>query len=343
MQIGSGDFTFEWIEDFAEVPYPEDAARGWAHHGIAFSSAGEGAAGAGGTLLTFHPARSTVLELTTDGRLVRQMDVPLAEAHGVTICSDGERQCLWFADNGRKRQPDRDYEYIWGPKAGHTVKMSLSGKIEMELVAPDLPVYKPGTFSPTQVAVWQKADGGNDDVWVTDGYGQSQIHRFTASGGYVSSINGNEGDAGAFNTPHAIWIDTRKDEPELYIADRANGRVQVYSLDGRFKRSFGEDFLITPSAFAPYGDFLVIAELNARLTIVDGEDRLVTYLGDNHEVATEPGWPNMLDARGVPTRTNRLRAGVFNSPHGLATDDAGNIYVSEWLIGGRYIKLEKVA
>jgi hypothetical protein len=74
---------------------------------------------------------------------------------------------------------------------------------------------------------------------VTDGYGQNHIHRFTASGEYVSSINGNEGRAGAFNRPHAIWIDTRKSEPELYIADRASGQVQVYSLEGEFKRSFG--------------------------------------------------------------------------------------------------------
>lgn len=334
MQIGSGEFTFEWMEDFAKIPYPDDAARGWAHHGIARA--------ANGNLLTFHPARSTVLELTTDGTLVRQMDVPLSEAHGVTICTDGTTECIWFADNGRKRQPDRDYEYIWGPKAGHTVKMSLDGKVEMELIAPDLPIYNPGTFSPTQVAVWQKVVGGNDDVWVTDGYGQNHIHRFTSSGEYVSSINGNEGDAGAFSTPHAIWIDTRKSEPELYIADRANGQVQVYSLEGEFKRSFGKDFMITPSAFAPYGEFLIIAELNARLTIVDADDRLVTHLGDNHEVASEPGWPNMLDSNNVPARTDRLRTGLFNSPHGLATDEEGNIYVSEWLIGGRYIKLAKV-
>lgn len=334
MLIGSGDLRFEWIEDFAEIPRPEEAARGWAHHGIARSKRD--------TLLTFHPALPTVLELSLDGKLLRSWDVPLAEAHGVTICSDGVDECLWFADNGRKRNPDKDYEYTWGPKAGHTVKMSMDGESRMELVAPELPIYNPGMFSPTQVAVWKTEDGGNGDVWVTDGYGQSHIHRFTSAGEYVSSINGSEGGAGAFSCPHFIWIDTRKSEPELYIADRANGRVQVYDLDGKFKRSFGEDFFITPSAIAPYGDMTVIAELNARLTIIDAEDRLVTYLGDNHEVAKEPGWPNMLGPDGVPTRTNRLREGVFNSPHGLATDDDGAIYVSEWLIGGRYIKLEKV-
>ncbi len=30
----------------------------------------------------------------------------------------------------------------------------------------------------------------------------------------------------------------------------------------------------------------------------------------------------------------------FNSPHSLAADANGNLYVSEWLIGGRYTKLK---
>ena len=334
MQVGSGEFVYEWIEDFAEIPDPDSAARGWAHHGITRNS--------DGNLLTFHPANPTVLELTTDGTLVRTWELPIREAHGMTICTDGERECLWFADNGRKREPDHDYEYIWGPKAGHTIKTTLDGTIEMELVAPDLPIYNPGVFSPTQVAIYQKQAGGDDDVWITDGYGQNYVHRFTSDGTYISSINGNEGEAGAFSCPHAIWIDTRKPDPELYIADRSNARVQVYDLDGSFKRSFGGGFLISPSAFAPYGDYMVVAELHARLAVLDGDDQLVTYLGDNHQVGDQPGWPNMLDAAGVPTRTNRLKTGLFNSPHGLATDDAGNIYVSEWLIGGRYIKLTRV-
>ena len=83
------------------------------------------------------------------------------------------------------------------------------------------------------------------------------------------------------------------------------------------------------------------AENCSRLAILDLDDRLVTYLGGNRAVASEPGWPNRLDDAGRPARTNRLKQGLFNSPHGLATDDAGNIYVSEWLIGGRFIKLRK--
>ena len=334
MRIGSGEFTYEWIEDFAEIPDREAAKRGWAHHGMALT--------ASGTLVTFHPANPTVLELSRDGALLRRWDLPIREAHGITICSDGSKECLWVADIGRKRDPDQGYDFNWGPKAGHVIKTALDGMTEMELVLPELPIYKPGTYSPTQVAVYASGDGGDDDVWVTDGYGQNHIHRFTKGGEYVASINGDEGKAGAFACPHAIWIDTRKAEPELYIADRSNARIQVYDLEGRYKRSFGSDFLISPTAFARVGEHLVVAELHARLAVLDLDDKLVMYLGDNHEVGDEPGWPNMLDGDGVPMRTNRLRPGKFNGPHALAADAEGNLYVSEWLIGGRYIKLAKV-
>ena len=333
MQIGGGEFTYEWIEDFAEIPDPEEAARGWAHPGMTSSPAG--------TILTFHPGLPKVLELSPDGALLGSWDVPLTEGHGMTIGSDGTQPCLWIADPGSKRDPGQGYE---GPLQGppHTVKTDLNGNVLAEMAAPEIPDYQEGPFAPTQPAVFDEALGGNGDVWITDGYGQSKIHRYTRGGSYVQTINGEEGQTGAFKTPHAIHIDTRGSEPELVIADRANDRIQVYDLDGRYKRGFGADFLHHPAAFAPLGDYLAVAELHARVTILDGDDQPAAFLGDNFPVIKEPGWPNMLDADGKIVRTNRLQPGLFNGPHGIASDPDGNVYVAEWLIGGRYIKLARV-
>ena len=119
----------------------------------------------------------------------------------------------------------------------------------------------------------------------------------------------------------------------MYIADRANRRIQVYDLEGKFKRAFGSEFLTSPSAFVAVGDLLIVAELRARLALLDLDDNLVGYLGDNTTVAEVEGWPN------VPSHL--VEPGKFNSPHGIATDERGNIYVAEWLIGGRFTKLVK--
>ena len=86
---------------------------------------------------------------------------------------------------------------------------------------------------------------------------------------------------------------------------------------------------------------LVIAELRARVTLLDIDDRPVAYLGANEQVCDDPGWPNNEDENGNKVRPRVLTQGKFNSPHGMAVDAAGNVYIAEWLIGGRFIKLAK--
>jgi len=336
MRTGSGEHTYEWIEPWANLPESDAVRQGWAHPGVAVTG--------GGNVVTFHPGEPSVLVFNTDGALLHTIETGLGEGHGITVTQEGEREYLWIADPGSKRRRIGS-ELEQSSHTGQVVKFTMDGQPVLTLDRPDLPVYGQGTYAPTSVAVNEERFGGNGDVWVADGYGQSQVHRysqFNKRGEYLKSITGAEGSAGNFATPHGIWFDTRKTEPELYVADRGNRRVQVYDADGHFKRAFGTDFLTSPSGFARDGDHVIIAELRARLAVVDADDRLVCYLGQNESVCVEDGWPNMMDERGVPTRTNRLQPGKFNSPHGMATDPYGNIYVAEWLIGGRFIKLAKV-
>ncbi len=338
MRIGSGDHVFEWIDNWPRIPESPSAHVGWAHPGMATTAAGE--------LITCHPSEPTILIFDREGVLVRALETALAEAHGITLVTEDATEYLWVADPGSKRRPELAYEYGTAPQNGQAVKMTLDGQVVARIERPDLPIYQTGRFSPTCVAVNEERHGGNGDVWVADGYGESLVHRysrFNKRGDYLGTLRGGDAPGGAFATPHGLWFDTRKAEPELYVADRSNRRIQVFDPEGQFKRSFGEDFLSSPSAFALLDDdTLVVAELRARLALVDRDDRLIGYLGADEAVCDRPGWPNAKNAAGEPIRPPSLAAAKFNSPHGLTADQDGTLYVAEWLIGGRYTKLQRL-
>jgi hypothetical protein len=335
MLVSAGDNgpRYEWLEDWAEVPQPEQAKVGWAHHDLAITRSGE--------VVGFHPERPEVVMFDHDGRLTRSWPVGLKEGHGITLVEEDGEERLWLADPGSKmrKASDSSYKPDKAPEQGQVAKFDLDGEELARLARPPHPAYSAGTFAPTSVVVNETRLGGNGDIWVADGYGESLVHRYRADGAYMATLTGEEGEAGRFNCPHGLFVDRRHGSPELWVADRGNARVQVYDLEGRWLRTVGEGFLSSPSAFALNGSSVIIGELRARLAIVDLDDRLVGYVGQNSEVCGLPGWPNGLGADEHPVRNPQLSPGRFNSPHGLATDGNGNVYVAEWLIGGRMIKL----
>lgn len=316
MQIGTGDHTYEWSEKWAQIPDTTSAREGWAHHGIVVSKTGN--------VISFHQSDPTVLTFDPRGTLIGSWEATIQNAHGMTLVEEGGEEFLWMADN----------------LSAQVVKTTLDGQVVMSIERPDLEVYQEGRYSPTDVAVNEERNGGNGDIVVTDGYGSSYIHLYDRQGKHVRSFDGSEGGGGRFATPHGVWIDNRKADPELYIADRSNGQVQVYGLDGGFRRAFGtgpgQDWLHSPSGFAAWGEYLIVAELRgSRVTLLDGDDAPVAYLGENTGAfMLNEGWPN------VPHHT--LEPGRFNSPHGIASDQNGDIFVAEWLVGGRINKLKRL-
>lgn len=236
-------------------------------------------------------------------------------AHGLTLVEEGNEEFLWLTDEHK----------------GVVEKTALDGTVRQSIDAPEYAQRE--KYAPTWVAVNEVRHGGNGDIWVADGYGSGRVNRYSAAGEFLSSLDGAEG-AGRFACPHGIWFDRRKRPMELYVADRGNRRVQVFDGEGRYLRSFGESFLTSPDCFALDGDTVVIPELLGRVTVVDADDRLLYHLGENEKTGKDkaPEWPN----------ANPIVPGLFNSPHGAAVDAFGNIFVVEWRIGGRVVKLERV-
>jgi DNA-binding beta-propeller fold protein YncE len=71
----------------------------------------------------------------------------------------------------------------------------------------------------------------NSDIYVTDGYRNARVHRFTRDGRLVKSWGAPGHGEGQFHLPHSIAFDP---DGKLYVADRANKRIQIFSPDGEF-------------------------------------------------------------------------------------------------------------
>jgi len=297
--------TFNWHEHWATIPFPANVEHQGRTHGIAVAR--------NGNVYVFHQAEPAVLVFGADGQLLESWG-NYPGAHGLTLVEEDGEEFFWLTDQERLV----------------VEKTTLDGRVVRLIKVPDSNAHDP--CIPTWVAVNEKRYGGNGDVWVADGYGSSLVHRFDSEGKYISTLDGTEG-AGRFACPHGIWFDFRKRPMELYVADRGNHRVQVYDADGRFQRSFGEDFLTSPDGFVSDGNLVVVPELLGRVTILDADDKLLCHMGNNENICKDPAWPD-----GTP-----LAAGSFNSPHGATTDESGSLFVVEWRDGGRIIKLEKLS
>ena len=320
-----GEYEYRWEELVLETS-PSD---GWAHHGVAVL-------GDGG-IVVCAPDQAVLIILDSSGRERSRAEIDLVEMHGIRATSTVRGEpLLWVADNGHRFLPGRPC-YVASVRPGRVVALGLDGKVRRELVPPALEVYEHALWSPCAAAVDEEVYGGSGDIWVADGYGKSLLHRFSAAGQLMATLDGSESGT-PFNTPHDVIIDRRRAEPELYVADRGNRRLVVFDLEGRFRRQIGSGELTSPSGLATSGDLLFVSELYGRLATFDLSDGVVGVLGthDDHE---RPGWPNDLDDTGNLVPVRGLAQDAFNSPHGLATDTRGAIYVSEWLIGGRLVRL----
>ena len=83
------------------------------------------------------------------------------------------------------------------------------------------------------------------EMFMSDGYGNARVHKFSADGKYLFSW-GEPGTApGQFNLPHGVWIDRRG---RLLVADHENDRVQVFDQNGKLLTVWPTE-LIGPAFF----------------------------------------------------------------------------------------------
>jgi DNA-binding beta-propeller fold protein YncE len=301
MNLGQGSYTYEWDGNWAKLP----AGKSFGYtHGIR--------ADVKDNIYVFNQSKDAICTFDKDGNFIRSWGEKYAKgAHGLFLSTEKEGQFLYLAD----------YELQ------EVAKYTLDGKEVLQFkIPPREDIYMGKPYKPTDTCV-----APNGDVYIFDGYGTPYVHRYDKGGKYIQSIGGPGNGAGQLSCPHGGWVDTRRGDPELYVADRGNNRIQVFSLDGKHKR-FIKDEQDMPCNFFEFKGDLYIPDLHSRVTILDKNDKFVVHLGSNKEAWNTTGWPNIQD---------KLQEGKFNSPHNLGVDSQGNIYVAEWISTGRVTKLKR--
>ena len=118
---------------------------------------------------------------------------------------------------------------IWVTEIGRNVvlKFSQEGRLLLTLGTSGQSGEGPNLFhQPTGVGI-----GPNGDVYISDGYGNSRVARFSSTGKYKSAWGRKGPKPGEFDLPHGITVGP---DGKVYVAERLNNRVQVFDPDGRF-------------------------------------------------------------------------------------------------------------
>jgi DNA-binding beta-propeller fold protein YncE len=308
VRTGSGDNSYESVPNWCQIPEGKPTL-GPTHGGIVEDKAGN-------IYFTMDGGPHAVLVYKPDGQFVRALgDEKLTGIHGLCINDEGGEQFLYAA-------------HLKGRQA---LKMKLDGTvvwaIPYEKVAESGKYQKKEQFSPTAIAV-----GPDGSVYVADGYGQNWIHRFDRDQKYIGSFGGQGTEPGRFKTCHGLALDPRGDKPLLLVADRENRRLQHFDLDGKFVKVVAEN-LRRPCSLSFHNGKVAIAELEARVTILDKDNKEVAHLGDN---------PNKKDWANYNVPPDQWKPGIFTAPHGVSFDRQGNVYVMDWNSSGRVSKFKQI-
>jgi DNA-binding beta-propeller fold protein YncE len=201
----------------------------------------------------------------------------------------------------------------------HTVrKCTTDGQVMLTIGIPN----KPAPFMSGEPfhRCTHTALSPNGEIYVSDGYGNARVHKYTPDGKLIKSWGEPGSDPGQFNIVHNISTDA---DGWVYVADRENHRVQVFDGNGKYEAQWNN--LHRPCALHCCGgkspNFIIgelgpglavnrgAPNLGPRLTIVDSKGQRIARLGGEKG----PG----------------LEAGKFLAPHGVALDSKGDIYVGE--------------
>lgn len=253
-----------------------------------------------------------VLVYRRDGTFVRAFGKGMfVRPHGLRFGPDGNLYLV--DDNGHcvyVMTPNGDLIRTIGTK-GQPSDTGFAGSLESIKGGPPF-------NAPTNIAF-----GPNGDLYVTDGYRNARVHRFSPEGELKGSFGEPGNGPGQFNLPHGIAVTA---DGRVLVADRENDRVQLFDLDGKYLATWS-DVLRPTNVDVDAQGRIYVSELWRRV----GQDSYV------HGPTTQdrPGRVSVFDANGKvlarfgDSSERRSEPGYFVAPHDVCVDSRGDLYVAE--------------
>jgi DNA-binding beta-propeller fold protein YncE len=228
-----------------------------------------------------------------------------ARPHGICIGAD---RAVYCTDDGNhtvsKFTLQGELIRTWGEKA----KPSDTGYVNLPEFYASLATIKyggPPFNRPTAVAF-----SSSRDMYITDGYGNARVHKFSPEGDLLFSWGEPGSGTGQFRLPHNICVDI---QDRVWVVDRENSRIQIFNTNGKFLTQWTD--VVRPNDIFIDNDHVVyIAELGH-----------VDRVGPRVSLFTIDG--SLLARWG--NEDKHSETDLFLAPHAIAVDSFGDIYVGE--------------
>jgi hypothetical protein len=326
--LGEGEHRFRVRHDFPQLP---DTFTWQTTHGVALDGAGN--------LYVIHEGRReqkdhpAIFVFDPTGTFIRAFGSQFqGGGHGIEVRREGSEEFLYVCAYQQAKcfaKLTLDGETVWYRKAPMESGVYSPGED-----VSTKPTWNRQGFLPTNIAFLDDDTATAPAFLLADGYGSFKIHRYDGAATWQSCFGGAGEGEGTFNTPHGLWVDRRPGrEPAIVVTDRAHDALQVFGLDGTYRETIPGFGL--PANLDTWKNLMLVPELKACVTLLDGDNKVVARLGRAVERLDE-----IKNLRGQP---DKWLTGQFVHPHDACFEPNGDIFVAEWVGTGRITKLERVA